>query len=459
MFRDRRRPACRLDGGVRQLDQVGATPFLRRFGCSTTTIGASASLQTHRRCRRDRARLRESPDGNGPASASTSSTSAASCSIALRVIPPQRPRRSTSCSCRRSSRRSRMEQRGLILVTGTTGSGKSTTLAAMIDHINQQRALHIITIEDPIEYAHRDKRSIINQREIGIDVASFAAALRGALRQDPDVILVGEMRDLETIETAILAAETGHLVMCTLHTLDAARDHHAHHLRRSPSTSASRSASSSSSVIEGHHQPAARAARRRQGHACPRSRSWSSTALVRECIAIPKRRPHELHRRDRPGHATYGMQTFDQSLMALFREDLITYEEALAPGDQPRRLRAQGPRHRLHQRRPLGRVRQAGPSREWPGGERSRSTASRPGTCAGDGRRVAAAACLPRARRARRCRAAAASRPGVGYQPATAAATVARCSPSVGYVDDVAPRRATCRGAACSRRWQPPDRR
>jgi twitching motility protein PilT len=114
-----------------------------------------------------------------------------------------------------------LEQRGLILVTGTTGSGKSTTLASMIEHINTNRTCHIMTIEDPIEFLIRDRRSIVNQREIGVDTQSFSNALRAALRQDPDVILVGEMRDFETIETALTAAETGHLVMSTLHTLDA----------------------------------------------------------------------------------------------------------------------------------------------------------------------------------------------------------------------------------------------
>src|SRR6476469_3515641 len=114
-----------------------------------------------------------------------------------------------------------LEERGLILVTGTTGSGKSTTLAAMIDHVNANETNHIMTIEDPIEFLIRDKRSIVNQREVGVDTVSFGQALKSALRQDPDVILVGEMRDLETIETALTAAETGHLVMSTLHTLDA----------------------------------------------------------------------------------------------------------------------------------------------------------------------------------------------------------------------------------------------
>jgi twitching motility protein PilT len=114
------------------------------------------------------------------------------------------------------------EERGLILLTGTTGSGKSTTLAAMIDHINTSYAKHIVTIEDPVEFLHRDKNSIINQREVGEDTASFARALRRVLRQDPDVILVGEMRDEETVRTALSAAETGHLVLSTIHTVDAA---------------------------------------------------------------------------------------------------------------------------------------------------------------------------------------------------------------------------------------------
>ena len=114
------------------------------------------------------------------------------------------------------------EHRGLVLVTGATGSGKSTTLAAMIDHINRTRKQHIITIEDPIEMLHPDRSCIVNQREVGIDTVSFAQALRRALRQDPDVILIGELRDSETAETALQAAESGHLVFSTMHTVDAA---------------------------------------------------------------------------------------------------------------------------------------------------------------------------------------------------------------------------------------------
>ena len=141
-------------------------------------------------------------------------------SIVLRVIPDQ-TRNTADLGLPPVIDRIAEERRGLILVTGATGSGKSTTLAAMIDRINATRSGHIVTIEDPIEFLHRDKKSFVTQREVDVDTRSFAEALRGALRQDPDVILVGEMRDYETIETALTAAETGHLVLSTLHTLDA----------------------------------------------------------------------------------------------------------------------------------------------------------------------------------------------------------------------------------------------
>lgn len=143
-----------------------------------------------------------------------------SVSLALRVIPFQ-VRTIDELALPPVVRRLAEEPRGIILVTGTTGSGKSTTLAAMIDHINSTRARHIVTLEDPIEYLHRDKMSIINQREVGSDTQSFAKAMRRVLRQDPDVILIGEMRDEETVRTALSAAETGHLVLSTVHTLDA----------------------------------------------------------------------------------------------------------------------------------------------------------------------------------------------------------------------------------------------
>jgi twitching motility protein PilT len=143
-----------------------------------------------------------------------------SVSIACRAIPFQ-VRTIDDLGLPEVIRKLADEPRGIVLLTGTTGSGKSTTLAAMIDHINSQRARHVVTLEDPIEYLHRDKLSIINQREVGQDTESFARAMRRVLRQDPDVILIGEMRDEETVRTALAAAETGHLVLSTLHTLDA----------------------------------------------------------------------------------------------------------------------------------------------------------------------------------------------------------------------------------------------
>src|SRR5947208_2999709 len=140
--------------------------------------------------------------------------------LVLRVIPMQ-IRTLDELGLPSVMKRIALDERGLVLVTGTTGSGKSTTLAALIDHINRERSAHVMTVEDPIEFLHRDHKSMINQREVAVDTRSFAQALRSALRQDPDVILVGEMRDFETIETGLTAAETGHLVFSTLHTIDA----------------------------------------------------------------------------------------------------------------------------------------------------------------------------------------------------------------------------------------------
>jgi twitching motility protein PilT len=252
-------------------------------------------------------------------------------SIALRVLPPE-VRSVRSLNLPPVVERIALENRGLVLVTGTTGSGKSTTLAAMINHINQQRDRHIITIEDPIEYTHNDEKCIINQREIGYDARSFPEALRGALRQDPDVILVGEMRDLETIETAILAAETGHLVMSTLHTLDA-RETITRAISVFPEHQRDQMRLILASVIRGVISQ--RLIRRADGQGMvPAVEVLLSTALVRECIAI-KERTVEIHDAIARGHATYGMQTFDQSLMALYRDGLITYEEALAQATNP----------------------------------------------------------------------------------------------------------------------------
>jgi twitching motility protein PilT len=224
------------------------------------------------------------------------------------------------------------EQRGLILVTGTTGSGKSTTLAAMIDHINAAETCHIMTIEDPIEFLVRDKRSIVNQREVGVDTMSFGQALKSALRQDPDVILVGEMRDLETIETALTAAETGHLVMSTLHTLDATETVNRI-ISAFPPYQQKQVRLQLGAVLKG--VVSQRLVPRADGRGrVPAVEVLLNTARVRELVE-DKDRTKELADAIAQGNVTYGMQTFDQSLMWLLKSSLITYEEALRQATNP----------------------------------------------------------------------------------------------------------------------------
>jgi twitching motility protein PilT len=225
-----------------------------------------------------------------------------------------------------------MEVRGLILLTGTTGCGKSTTLAAMIDHINRHRRSHIITIEDPIEFLHRDQKAIISQREVGTDTDTFAHALKMALRQDPDVILVGEMRDFETIETAILAAETGHLVLSTLHTLDATETVNRIVAVYPPYQQKQirlQLAGILKGVISQRLLPRSDDLGR-----VPAVEVMLSTARIRDCI-VDKDKTTEIHEAIAEGHATYGMETFDQSLMSLLKKELITYEEALRHSSNP----------------------------------------------------------------------------------------------------------------------------
>jgi twitching motility protein PilT len=224
------------------------------------------------------------------------------------------------------------EQRGLVLVTGTTGSGKSTTLAAMIDHVNATETCHIMTIEDPIEFLIRDKRSIVNQREVGVDTMSFGQALKSALRQDPDVILVGEMRDLETIETALTAAETGHLVMSTLHTLDATETINRI-ISAFPPYQQKQVRLQLGSVLRGVISQ--RLVPRADGKGrVPAIEVLLCTSRVREMIE-DKDRTKEIPDAISQGHVSYGMQTFDQSLMFLLKSNLITYEEALRQATNP----------------------------------------------------------------------------------------------------------------------------
>ncbi|OGR36757.1 MAG: type IV pili twitching motility protein PilT [Desulfuromonadales bacterium GWD2_61_12] len=224
------------------------------------------------------------------------------------------------------------EARGLVLVTGATGSGKSTTLAAIIDYINANRTVHIVTIEDPIEFLHRDKKSIVNQREIGSDTDSYANALKASLRQDPDVILVGEMRDQETVETALHAAETGHLVFSTLHTVDAGESinrivgvfppHHQRQIR-----------AQLSAVLRG--VVSQRLVPKSDGKGrVPAVEVMVSTARIREMIDDPEK-TKGLRDAIQQGYVSYGMQTFDQSLMGLLKNNLITFEEALRQSSNP----------------------------------------------------------------------------------------------------------------------------
>ena len=224
------------------------------------------------------------------------------------------------------------EQRGLVLVTGTTGSGKSTTLASMIDYINTSRTANIVTIEDPIEFLHRDKKSIVNQREIGTDTFSFSEALRSALRQDPDVILVGEMRDFETISTALTAAETGHLVFSTLHTLDAAETVNRI-ITVFPPYQQKQVRMQLASVIKGIISQ--RLVARADGNGrVPAVEVMLGTMSVREAI-IDDAKTRQIPSIIAAGMSHYGMQTFDQSLLVLYKKGVITYEEAIMTATNP----------------------------------------------------------------------------------------------------------------------------
>jgi twitching motility protein PilT len=228
-----------------------------------------------------------------------------------------------------------LRPRGLILVTGTVGSGKSTTMAAMIQAINQQMNASIITIEDPIEFLHRDDKSIINQREVGSDTASFNEALRHILRQDPNVIMIGEIRDVETMEIALKAADTGHLVLSTLHTIDAPQTinriisffppHHHQEVRYLL-------ASTLQGVIS------QRLIRSSDGNArVPAVEILVTTGTVRDCVINPEKTPL-LHQAMREGVSTHAMQTFDQALMKLYQDGTISLDDALRASSKPHEL-------------------------------------------------------------------------------------------------------------------------
>src|SRR6185312_13596253 len=248
-----------------------------------------------------------------------------SVSLVLRVIPSN-PRASSELGMPPVIDRISDEQRGLILVTGATGSGKSTTLAAMIDRINATRSGHIVTIEDPIEFLHPDKKAFVSQREVDVDTRSFSEALRGALRQDPDVILVGEMRDSETIETALTAAETGHLVLSTLHTLDATET-----ITRIVSSFPAHQQKSVRLQLAGILKAviSMRLVRAARGPGrVPAVEILVTTGLIRDYI-INEEKSSMIREAIAAGTSQYGMQTFDQSLFNLLQAGLISMEEAI----------------------------------------------------------------------------------------------------------------------------------
>ncbi len=223
-------------------------------------------------------------------------------------------------------------ERGLVLVTGVTGSGKSTTLASMVDYINRNQSTHIITIEDPIEYVIKDRKSLITQRELGSDTNSFASALRAALRQDPDVILIGEMRDLETINIAILAAETGHLVLSTLHTSDATETVNrilAAYPTMQQTQIRLQLASSLKAIV------CQRLAQKADGTGrVPAVEVMINTSRTAEMIADPNKTKNLIQAIEE-GHEHYEMQSFDQALMKLLSDKTITLSEAMKLSSQP----------------------------------------------------------------------------------------------------------------------------
>lgn len=254
-----------------------------------------------------------------------------SLAIALRIIPLE-VKSISELLLPKVLEKIALEQRGLVLITGSTGSGKTTSLAAIIDHINRHRRDNIITIEDPIEYIHHDKKCMISQREVGLDVQSYSRGLISSLREDPDVILVGEMRAKETIETSLLAAETGHLVLSTLHTVDA------------PET-----INRIISVFPPHHQRqlrlqlgvilkaviSMRLIPRKNGEGrVPAVEVMINTPFIAECIQ-DREKTRLIRDAITKGLSQYGMQSFDQSVFQLYKDEYISYEQGLRYSTSP----------------------------------------------------------------------------------------------------------------------------
>jgi twitching motility protein PilT len=254
-----------------------------------------------------------------------------------------------------------VEPRGLVLVTGPAGSGKTTTLAAMINHMNQLRNDHIVTIEDPIEFLHQDKNCIITQREVGTDTPSFADALRICLRQDPDVIMVGEMRDVETIRTVLTLAETGHLVLSTLHTITAAETVNRI-IAEFPGSQERQIRGQLSQVLRGIVSQ--RLIERADGSGLlPAVEALSSTGTIQRCIEDPAR-TSQIPQAIAEGKEMYGMQTFDQCVLDFYQKQMITYEEALRASSSPTDFEVEVQRLSMSAAAP---VKPAGPAAATPG--------------------------------------------------------------------------------------------
>jgi twitching motility protein PilT len=250
-------------------------------------------------------------------------------SVVMRYIPFEIPR-FEELGLPEAIRKLAFEERGIILITGTTGSGKSTTLASMIDLVNHSMAKHVVTIEDPIEFLHRDDKSIINQREVGTDTASFARALRRVLRQDPDVILIGEIRDAESAQMALSAAETGHLVLSTLHTVDATET-----VNRMIDLFPPHERSQVRTMLAGTLKGIVgqRLIRTKDGGRAAACEVMITTGRIQDFIMDPAQ-TGQLEQAIAEGEY-YGMQTFDQALLKLIEEDRVDYEEALRFASRP----------------------------------------------------------------------------------------------------------------------------
>jgi twitching motility protein PilT len=254
-----------------------------------------------------------------------------SVSIALRTVPYELPS-FEELNLPPVTAKLSVEPRGLVLVTGPAGSGKTTTLAAMIHHMNQNRNDHIVTIEDPIEYLHQDKNCIITQREVGSDTPSFGDALRICLRQDPDVIMVGEMRDVETIRTVLTLAETGHLVLSTLHTITAAETVNRI-IAEFPGAQERQIRGQLSQVLRGIVSQ--RLIERADGSGLlPAVEVLVQTSTIQRCIEDPARTA-QIPQAIAEGKDMYGMQTFDQCVLDFYQKNMVTYEEALRASSSP----------------------------------------------------------------------------------------------------------------------------